>query len=64
MLNGSALLHYSGQGYTPLLLATSLNLAEIAQLLLVTGADPNVQDWDNDRAAIHFAAAGGFGNVS
>ena len=52
----------SGQGYSPLLLATSLDQTETAQLLLVTGADANQADFD-EKTPLHLAAGSGFGKV-
>ena len=48
-------MHFTaGKGVTPLLMATSLGLGAIVQILLVTGADPNAQD-RNERTPLHLA---------
>ncbi len=44
------------------MLAVSLNLEEISMILLATGADANIADYD-ERTPLHEAAAQGFGNV-
>ena len=52
----------SGQGFTPLLLAASMDLVDICNLLLITGANVNDVDYE-EKSALHYAAANGFGDL-
>ena len=53
---------FAGQGYSPLLLATSLEMEMIVQILLMTGAEANTADFDG-KTPLHLAASQGFGKV-
>ena len=52
----------TGQGVTPLQLAVSLDLGDIVQVLLVTGAEVDAKDGDG-KTSLHHAAANGMGKV-
>jgi ankyrin repeat protein len=43
-------------------LAVSTNLEEIALILLLTGSDPNITDYD-DKTPLHEAAYNGYGKM-
>jgi len=48
----------TGMGYTPLLLAAAAGHGEVVKILIATGADPNVQNNDNDTALIYASMNG------